>query len=158
MKLIGGIFFFALIGLLLFGCKPEPTFPIVPELSFKTFDQPTQTDYLNVVFSFTDGDGDVGMAPTDTGFNMLLTVYVPDANGNFIVLDNTDTPEADSIVYNYRIPTLTAEQSGLQGDIYVTNEHKSWIGRDTLQFNAFLIDKAQHRSNLVRTKTVILTH
>ncbi len=158
MKLISVIFFFVLFGLLFFGCKPQPTFPVEPVLTFSKFLQPTGSDSLRIVFSFTDGDGDIGVSQTDTDSNMVVTVYVPDATGHFVVLDNINTPQADSIMYTYRIPHLTAGQVGLEGDIYVTNEHKSFIGRDTLQFNAFLLDQAHHKSNLVRTQTVILTH
>jgi hypothetical protein len=158
MKHFCGIFLFVFIGVVFFGCEPDPTFPAVPALAFKEFRQPANSDSLVVVFSFTDGDGDIGVAPTDSDSNMVLVVYVPDAAGNFHVLDDPNTATADSIIYPYRIPHLTAGQVGLEGDIYVTLEHKSFIGRDTLQFNSFLLDQSHHQSNIVRTETVILTH
>jgi hypothetical protein len=73
-------------------------------------------------------------------------------------MDDLSNSDPDSICYTYRIPHLTAGQAGLEGDIYVSIEHKSFIGRDTLQFGAFLLDQSDHRSNYVRTKTIILTH
>lgn len=158
MKHFRGIFLFAFLGVMFFGCKPDPTFPAIPALTFKEFQQPAGTDSLVVVFSFTDGDGDIGVAPTDTTPNMKLTVYAPDATGNFAVLDNPITVAIDSIVYPYRIPNLTAGQIGLEGDIYVTILNKSFLPRDTLQFNAFLLDQSDNKSNLVRTETVILTN
>ncbi len=147
--------FFAILGA---ACKPQPTFPTTPALTFKEFIQPAGSDSLRVVFSFTDGDGDIGLLQSDTDSNMVLTVYAPDATGNFIVMDNLTTPQIDSLFYMYRVPRLTAGQSGLEGDIYLTIQNKWFIGRDTLQFNAFLLDNSNNRSNYVRTSTVILTH
>lgn len=158
MKLVRGIFFFVLLGASFFGCRPEPTFPVIPALSFVKFLEPAGSDSLIIVFSFTDGDGDIGVAPTNSDSNMVLSVYAPDANGIFQVMDDINTPQADSLNYVYRIPHLTAGQVGLEGDIYLTLEHKSFIGRDTLQFNTFLLDRSDNRSNYVRTETIILSH
>jgi hypothetical protein len=158
MKLIRGISGFVFFALLFWGCKPDPVFPAVPALTFKEFQQPTNSDSLRVVFSFTDGDGDIGLLPTDADSNMVITVYAQDTSGAFKVMDNVNTPQADSLYYPYRIPHLTPGQAGLEGDIYITIEHKSFIGRDTLQFNAFLLDNSHNRSNYVRTETVVLTH
>ena len=158
MKHFRGIFLFAFLGVMFFGCKPDPTFPAIPALSFKEFRQPAGTDSLVVVFSFTDGDGDIGVAPTDTTPNMMLTLYTQDANGNFVVCDDPSTVATDSLVYKYRIPNLTAGQIGLEGDIYLTIENKNFLPSDTLQFNSFLLDQSENKSNTVRTETVILTN
>ncbi|CAN5775253.1 hypothetical protein BH11BAC7_BH11BAC7_31150 [soil metagenome] len=157
MKKFRGLFLFVISGVAFFGCKPDPTFPAIPALTFKEFRQPAGSDSLILVFSFTDGDGDIGVAPTDPDPNMVLAVYAPDANGVFQVLDNPITVEVDSLLYTYRIPRLTAGQKGLEGDIYLTFEHKSFLPRDTLQFNTSLLDQSHNRSNYVRTETVILT-
>ena len=153
------IFLFAFIGVVFFGCKPDPTFPAIPALTFKEFRQPAGSDSLVVVFSFTDGDGDIGVAPTDSDTNMVLCVYAPDANGIFQQVPDINTPnQFDSLIYKYRIPNLTPGQIGLEGDIYVTILNKSFLPRDTLQFNAFLLDQSDNKSNIVRTETVILTN
>ncbi len=159
MKHLRGFILFVIFGAAFFGCTPKPTFPAIPALSFKEFlPQVSGSDSLTAVFSFTDGDGDIGVAPTDSDSNLVMTVYEPDQFGVFHVKDNINTLAADSLYYSYRIPHLTAGQVGLEGDIYVTLEHKSFIGRDTLQFNAFLLDQSHNKSNLVRTSTVIITH
>jgi hypothetical protein len=157
MKHFRSIFLFAFLGVMFFGCKPDPTFPAIPALTFKEFQQPSGTDSLVIVLSFTDGDGDIGIAPTDADSNMVLTVYAPDAAGNFLVMDDINTVPADSLIYTYRIPNLTAGQIGLEGDIYLTIENKNFLPRDTLQFNCFLLDQSGNKSNTVRTETVILT-
>ncbi len=158
MKLIRGIFLFTIFGLLFFGCRPKPVFPAEPVLKFSKFMQPAGSDSLIVVFSFTDGDGDIGVTQADADSNMVLSVYAPNSTGGFTLMPSPVNPPPDSLYYPYRIPHLVAGQVGLEGDIYVAFEHKSFIGRDTLQFNAFLLDQSQHRSNYVRTESVILTH
>ncbi|CAN5221823.1 hypothetical protein BH09BAC5_BH09BAC5_22690 [soil metagenome] len=160
MKTFKGIFTFFLLGAIISGCTPKPTFPAIPALTFKEFlPQRSGSDSLTAVFTFTDGDGDIGVAPTDRDSNFLMTVYVPGANGTYHVIDDPSFADPnDSIYYAYRIPHLTAGQVGLEGDIYVTLEHKSFIGRDTLQFNAFLLDQSHNKSNTVRTESVFITH
>lgn len=150
------VFYFIVTGLIVFsGCKPEPVFPVEPVLTFKEYIQNESSDSLQVVFYFTDGDGDVGVIPTATDSNLVLTLYVPDVSGNFIPQDNITTPAPDSIYYNYRIPQLTRSQKGVEGDIYLT-VNKAFIPRDTIRFNAFMLDQSQHRSATVQTPSVIL--
>src|SRR6185436_10769059 len=99
MKRICGFIFFASLAALYIGCKPAPVFPDEPILKFKQFIQPPGSDSLQVVFSFTDGDGDIGIAPNSADSNMVLTCYHKDANGNWIVLDDPSTSNLnDSLI------------------------------------------------------------
>jgi hypothetical protein len=159
MKLYRGIFVFALFAVLYFGCKPAPVFPAEPILTFKKYIQ-SGSDSLQVVFSFTDGDGDIGIAPNSTDSNMVLTGYHKDVNGNWVVIPNPSPGHPnDTLTYEYRIPKLTAGQNGLEGDIYVTITKNFLVlsGEDTLQFNAFLLDQSHHQSAVIRTPEVDLT-
>lgn len=135
-------------------CKPEPVFPTEPKLSFTRYIQNDVSDSLQVVFSFTDGDGDVGVSQAATDSNMVLQLYVPDGSGGFIPQPDLSNP-GRFIYYNYRIPQLTASQKGLEGDLYLT-VNKAFITHDTIRFNAYLIDQAQNRSEIVETPSVIL--
>ncbi len=159
MNIFRGIFLFAIFGAVFYGCTPDPVYPAIPALTFKEFIQPSGSDTLIVVYSFTDGDGDIGLPPTDPDTNMVMCVYTQDGLGVFHPLLNINTQDPlDSIIYTYRIPNLTAGQAGLEGDIYLTLGNKWLIGRDTLQFNTFLLDNSDNRSNYVRTQSVILTN
>lgn len=150
------VFLFVALGLLAAaGCKPEPVFPVEPVLTFKEYIQTDNSDSLQVVFSFTDGDGDIGVSQAARDSNMVLTLYVRDAAGNYIPQDDISTVAIDSIYYNYRIPQLVASQKGVEGDVYLT-VNKAFISRDTICFNAFLLDQAQHKSALVKTPPVLL--
>lgn len=160
MKLIRGTFVFALLLAAFYGCRPDPVFPAEPSLTFKEYIDHPNSDSLEVVFSFTDGDGDIGVSLTDTDTNMVLTLYNwVAASQNYQTVDDPQFPNpADSIMYKYRIPKLTAGQTGLEGDIYVTITKTSLIatGNDTIQFNAFLLDQSRHKSSVIRTPELIL--
>jgi hypothetical protein len=142
------------------GCKPDPVYPIEPILTFKEYIDHPGTDSLEVVFSFTDGDGDIGVALNGTDSNLVLTPYNWYQNiSGFNVIDDPLYPSLDdSIMYKYRIPELTEGQSGLEGDIYITVPRTLLVanGVDTLQFNAFLLDQSDNKSTTIRTPEIIL--
>ncbi|MGL4597310.1 MAG: hypothetical protein ACRCYO_07280 [Bacteroidia bacterium] len=152
------LFFSGLLLATLSACKPEPVFPIEPSLVFKEYIQSQTSDSLQVVFTFTDGDGDIGIAPGDADTNMLLTAYYRNALGEYIVYPNFNTVNNpfDSLVYPYRVPRLTASQKGVEGDIYVVINEAFISYYDTIAFNAFIVDQAGHKSQIVRTPELIL--
>jgi hypothetical protein len=131
-----------------------------PFLEFKEYIQIPGTDSLQVVFSFTDGDGDIGVSPLDTNSNMMLTIYHKNAAGQWVVIDDpyTQFDPNDSMRLKYRIPKLAAGQTGLEGDIYLLVNKSVFInaGEDTLQFNGVLIDQSHNQSAYVRTPEIIL--
>jgi hypothetical protein len=157
MNFARNLFFASLFIALLVGCKPEPVFPIEPSLVFKEYIQSETSDSLQVVFSFTDGDGDIGVSPGDADTNMLLTVYYKNPLGEYSVYPQFNTADPlDSLTYPYRVPRLTASQKGVEGDIYVVINDAFISVYDTIAFNAFIVDQAGHRSQLVRTPELIL--
>lgn len=134
-------------------CTPDPIFPEEPILTFKEF-QYNGTDTLKVVFSFTDGDGDIGVSPTGNDSNMVLTLYYKAPDGEFHVAHPAAAP-TDSIYYTYRIPELNEGQTGLEGDIYLV-VNPQFMLYDTLQFNAFLLDQSNNKSAVVRTPETVV--
>jgi hypothetical protein len=143
------LLFFFLPGLLftLESCGPEPLFPDEPMLSFKEY-QYNGSDTLKTIFSFTDGDGDIGVAPNGNDYNMWLKLYYKDANGEFqVALDQT---MSDTIIYPYRVPELPDGQNGLEGDIHLV-VNSSLILYDTIQFDAYIVDQTSHKSSIIRT-------
>ncbi|MBI3510367.1 MAG: hypothetical protein HY064_06865 [Bacteroidetes bacterium] len=158
MKYFRGIILIAVLAVSLWeGCRPEPTFPVEPSLKFKAFK--LTADSLNVIFSFTDGDGDIGVAPNSTDSNMVLTVYHRDPTGHWVFVQNpcSSCTASDSLYYPYRIPHLTAGQAGLEGDIYIDmNPVLMRTVGDTLKFKAFLLDQQKHQSPFVLTDSIIL--
>lgn len=139
---------FAASSIVMGACKQEQLFPDEPMLAFKEY-QYNGTDTLNTVFSFTDGDGDIGVEPTGNDYNMMLTLYYKDQNGEFQVA-RPGVSQTDSITYTYRIPELPDGRNGLEGDIYLV-VNSALIPYDTIQFNAFIVDQTNHKSAVIRT-------
>lgn len=136
-----------------FACTPDPVFPDEPILTFKEYLY-NGSDTLRVVFSFTDGDGDIGVTPTGNDSNMVLTLYYKGPDGQFHVA-RPGVSTADSIYYTYRIPELPEGQAGLEGDIYLVVNPQLML-YDTIQFNAFLLDQSHNKSVVVRTPETVI--
>jgi hypothetical protein len=136
-----------------FACTPDPVFPAEPILTFKEYSY-NGSDTLKVVFSFTDGDGDIGVTPVGNDSNMVLTLYYKGPDGQFHVA-RPGVSLVDSIYYTYRIPELPESQSGLEGDIYLVINPEFML-YDTIQFNAFLLDQTAHKSAVVRTPETVI--
>ena len=134
-------------------CGPDPVYPAGPQLTFKEY-RYNNNDSLKVMFTFTDGDGDIGVAPTGSDPNMVLTLYYKGTDGNFHVARPVTDP-ADSISYPYRITQLPRGQNGLSGEIHV-DVSTQFMLYDTIQFNAFLLDQTQHKSAVIRTPEIVL--
>jgi hypothetical protein len=161
MKLIRCIFVLAMLSFAVSNCTPDPIYPKEPVLTFKEYIDHPGSDSLEVVYSFTDGDGDIGVALTDTMSNMQMTIYYRDpATSVYKPLPNLQTADTlDSIVYKYRIPKLTAGQSGLEGDIYITvNRALLSLQEDTVRFNTFLLDQSRNKSAYVLTPEKALNY
>jgi len=81
--------------LLFSGCAKPPDFPTIPEIAFVEFNQntivqagpTTNRDTLEVTFSFTDGDGDIG---SEDDLNIFLT---DSRDGSLITFKVNPLPE-----------------------------------------------------------------
>jgi hypothetical protein len=142
-----------IVGGFAFGCTPDPVFPDEPVITFLRYEY-NGTDTLRAVFSFTDGDGDIGVTPTGNDSNMVLTLYYKAPDGEFHVA-RPGVSLDDSIYYTYRIPELPEGQRGLEGEIYLVVNPQFMI-YDTIQFNAFLLDQSHNKSVVVRTPETVL--
>lgn len=138
----------AFAGAIFSSCKQEQLFPDEPMLAFKEY-RYNGADTLTTVFYFTDGDGDIGVEPTGNDYNMMLTLYYKDANGEYQVA-RPGISTTDSIAYTYRIPELPDGQNGLEGDIHLV-VNSAMITYDTIQFNAYIVDQTSHKSAVIRT-------
>ena len=107
--------------------KPE-SYPIEPAIEFVSF-TPTN-DIAELVFSFTDGDGDIGLDINDTlspynpgslYYHNVHLFYYEMMNGNWVrgTTDPNNFPLADTITISYRIKDITPEgkNKALKGSI-----------------------------------------
>ncbi len=167
MKKIVRYMIIIILSLLLPACPKFEVLPEIPEVEFQSFILSIQTNDLGnelllgeLVFTFRDGDGDIGLpepdtiAPGDTtNFNLFLTLNEK-VNGNFRKIENSDLP---SPLY-YRIPYMNPEGQNktLQGEIKVELEYFT-IEYDTIKYDFYIKDRAGHKSNVESTSEISFT-
>jgi hypothetical protein len=146
-------------------CQELPEYPDVPLINYENFslyistnslEQEVLTGKLN--FSFTDGDGNVGLNPwpdtvainlPDTQrYNLFLQVH--DYQGDEFVM----VPDEEGGVLKYMIPYLDKEP--LSGTISVTIEYPI-IMYDTVFYTFYMYDRDFNRSNTDTTGVQILS-
>lgn len=160
------------IALIISSCIKPKEFSTTPEITFKDFIE--LKDSALFVFSFTDGDGDIGLDTNDKypPFNPPVvnredtTKNIP--AGEFYYNFYMDLWEKQNGVFmkhvsnppfNYRIPRITplGQNKTLEGDISITMiKGYSASSADTIKFTAFMYDRAQHKSNIIETTEIII--
>ena len=158
------ILFFLFLCCLLFqvACKKGPEYPIEPAITFKDFVKiPNNTghdDKANLIISFTDGDGDIGLEEGDTMspynstskyyYNFFITYYeVKNGIDSLIELPFTN---------NSRIPVITptGRNKAIKGDIQIELFIRNPTAiNDSICFDVSICDRALHVSNVIRTPT-----
>lgn len=150
------LFILVILGIFV-ACQQEETYPIIPEIEYDGFVKlwnPQTMVYERGVFaiSFKDGDGDIGLKDSDTvapyDFNLFINYYEIQ-NG-----DSVRVVISDSNEFNARIPVLTPlgtnkSISGLIEDTLFMYNYQSTF--DTIMFDAYIMDRALHKSNVVNT-------
>jgi len=156
---------FALLIILVSSCIKREEYPETPYIEFLDFAKIRNTagiDSAGVLkLSFTDGDGDIGLAPGDTfaPFNKESEFY----NNFFIRYFEKQKGVVTEVVLptpnNSRIPLLTpkGQNKALKGEIeiglFINNPYSLY---DTILFEAYILDRALNKSNVITTPEIIL--
>lgn len=157
-------------------CNKFEKFPDEPIISYDQFillTNPTNgiTERGVLQFSYTDGDGDLGLDDQDTDppFNFggdyyynLIIKYFEKQNGVFVEVPllswNPDSLYYDTLTFNGRFPVLTPRTGNLsikgtfQDTLFIYNPLSDF---DTIKFSAYIYDRALHKSNEIETGEII---
>lgn len=157
-------------------CKKVDRFPPEPRIEYLNFSRVYNPDleiYDRGVlhFSFEDGDGDIGLNSGDTfpPFNNgsdyyynLIIIYNEMQHGELvevpIVWFNPQTEQYDTLSLSSRIPYLTPDgiNKAISGEIWDTLFIYNFNSEfDTIQFDAYIIDRALNESNTISTPLII---
>lgn len=178
MRHLSNIILFVLIASVLgFGsCKKVEKFSEIPLIEYidfvKIYNQDLGINDRGVLkFTFEDGDGDIGLNSKDTfppydasskyHYNLIIT-YFEMQHGELtevpILWFNPQTEQYDTLTLSARIPNLTptGTNKAISGEIYDTlfiyNFNSPY---DTIKFEAYIIDRALHESNIISTPLII---
>ncbi len=147
------IFILFLLAPILFSCGKGETFPSIPAITFVSF-TPYQ-DSAQFVFSFTDGEGDIGLNDADTAkpydYNCFIRYYEK-TNGVF----NEVVP---AIPFNYRIPNVNKGRARpTQGEVKISISpyyYNPFSVKDTIRLDLYIVDRALNISNTISTPELI---
>jgi hypothetical protein len=166
MKRIAILLFSAL--LLMISCNEvDPVYPDEPVVDYQRFDLFITTDALGnytligqLIFDFTDGDGNLGLLPLPlvdtTDLNVPDTVkynfflYLYDLQG----YDWVQIPEEDGGILKYRIPYL--DKQPLSGTMDLKISYPI-ITYDTIYYTFYVYDRDFNRSNIDTTDVIVLS-
>lgn len=173
-----GLLFLALAA---FSCQKPVEYPIEPHIAYEGFTYLFNADSTFsgegiVSFSYTDGDGDLGLDDSDTlppfGFrdahyyNMEVD-YLKCVNGEFVVTpllsphvptSPADTVLWDTITFNARFHRLrdSDDPKAISGMMdYRLVVKNPFSPNDTIKFEIRIVDRALHESNTIQTDAII---
>lgn len=156
--------FVIVLAALLVGCRHEEKFSTTPHIEFVSIEKVDNgtnvDDQANLVFSFQDGDGDIGLDNADTAgvfhvdsayYYNLFVDYYEKQNGVWTLMNLPAT-------LNARIPHLSDNvPESIEGKLtiltYINNYSSPY---DTVKLSFYLVDRALHKSNVVETPEIII--
>lgn len=162
------LFFICLLGLFFGSCRPESEFPNEPEIKFESFIQENDEgqEVATLTFSFTDGDGNLGLDQADTTGNFcidscfyyynLFCNYYEKQEGEWV---HYSYEEEDILVpFYYRVPRVipNGQNPSLEGkiDVFMNTYYLPTL-YDTCRFELFLVDRDLNHSNTILTREFI---
>jgi hypothetical protein len=148
-KTIFTVFIVFLLAFLLYNCQKIRSYPDVPELSFKSF---TYID-TTLTFTYADGDGNFGTNLAEDTLNnlydMFLSMYQK-KDTSYIIVSAVGTIPWDI----NSIPQPQGQNKTMRGDIAVSLRNTLSALQnfpDTFRFEFYIIDRANNRSQTVKT-------
>ena len=173
-----GVLFLALAVL---SCQKPVEYPVESQIAYSGFTYLFDADSTFsgegiVSFSYTDGDGDLGLDDGDTlypfGFNdphyfNMVVDYLKAENGVFVKMPllspHVPTGPADTLVlfdtvtFNARFHRLreTDEPKAISGTMdYKLTVQNPFSPNDTVKFEIRILDRALHESNVIQTEPI----
>lgn len=120
----------------------------------KPVDPPSAADSLIIKYSFEDCQGDVGLKPEDTGYNLRTRLFEM-IDGEWVRF----YPEnlADTIAFFARIPHSDKVREGSKAEGFIEQRFGSIRqNSDTIRFETVLLDRAGNKSILVTTPVFVV--
>jgi hypothetical protein len=166
----------AFLAVLFASCQSEVEYPVEPRISYEGFTYLFYADSTFsgegiLSFSYTDGDGDLGLddsdtlppfGPNDTYYYNMIVDYMKCVNGEFVKMPllswNQQTQSYDTVSFNARFHRLrdTDEPKAISGMMDYTIPIQNPLSpNDTIKFEIHILDRAMHESNVIQTEAII---
>ncbi len=156
-------------------CDKVTSYPPEPELEFKSYTLSIVKDTsvkdtskrkiigksLKFEFSFVDGDGDL-FSPIDTTnlnspVSKLFWTYFEKRNGEFVQVSDSSLKTPTYFHFPYSdVMKRDGQNKTQKGTFEYTYLFYNPIPYDTLEIEFYIVDMAEHKSNVVRTSQIVL--
>ena len=169
-----------LIGLLFLvlaaiSCQKPVEYPIEPRIEYQGFTYLFNADSTFsgegiISFSYTDGDGDLGLddsdtvppfGPNDAHYYNMVVDYLKCVNGEFVKTPllswNVQTQTYDTVTFSARFKRLrdSEEPKAISGTMdYTLPVQNPLSPNDTIKFEIRILDRALHESNVIQTEPI----
>jgi len=164
-----------LLALAVLSCQKPVEYPIEPKIAYEGFTYLFNPDSTFsgqgvISFSYTDGDGDLGLNEGDTlppfglhdaHYYNLVVDYLKCVNGEFVKTPllswNAQTQTYDTISFNARFKRLrdSEEPKAISGTMdYTLTVLNPFSPNDTIKFEIHVLDRALHESNVIQTEPI----
>ena len=151
------------LSILCWGCMDLETFPDEPQITFKSFAKKSDGTGAQLIFSFTDGDGNFGLNQEDTAgvfadcttrYNVFCDYYEKQ-NGTWIKVSLDPCLDPDIIPFYYRAPVAVPEgqYKAQKGTVTLDINPIYYLPSnfDTCKFKLHVIDRSLNQSNEIET-------
>lgn len=160
-KYLKNLLFIFFISIVFTACNKLETYddrPIIISNSYTLLKSDSGSDTsLLLTFTYTDGDGDVGLLESDTmppyDANVMVDYYEK-IDGTFtkiLIPGSTDTLNFNSRIKKFGNNNPTKAEVTVKVNIGV-------VLADTVKFEYYLLDKKLNKSNTITTGTIALSH
>ena len=161
--------------LIITACQKPVEYPIEPKITYEGFTYLFNADSIFsgegiISFSYTDGDGDLGLddadtlapfGPNDAHYYNLIVDYMKCVNGQFVKTPllswNAQTQSFDTVSFNARFRRLrdSEDPKAISGTMdYTLMVQNPFSPDDTVKFEIRVFDRALHESNVIQTDPI----
>ena len=163
-----------LVCLSVFGCSPEDvTFDTTPRIEFESVEVlkniQGKDSSIELSIYFEDGDGDVGLGPTDTMppfnfgspnfHNLPITYLVKDTNGYSELINPINSMPYGNGHERLPVLTPTGKNKAINGTVKVSLPANPVLSNpEEIKFEIQLVDRALNRSNVLESPAIELVH
>lgn len=146
-------------------CVKKPEYPSEPVIEYKDFlfyGPLADPDSVELVISFTDNEGDIGLYDSDTvglfeNGNLVMIYYYWDTAGPGEKWSIYRDPLTnDTLKFYYRVPLILPDSDKAQptkGLIFA--KQSPFVSPfNKIRFDVYLYDQALHRSNVITTPDI----
>ena len=166
----------SLLALLGASCQESVEYPVKPQIAYQGLTylfnaDSTFSGECVVSFTYTDGDGDLGLddgdtlapfGPNDAHYYNMVVDYLKSVNGEFVKTPllswNVQTQTYDTVSFNARFRRLrdSEEPKAISGTMEYTLPVQNPLSPDdTIKFEIHILDRALHESNVIQTEAIV---